>query len=71
MGAPIGAASGLKLAYAGLTKGFTALAATIITAASRAGGERASRFLGELTPLTSWGLSAAIIQMPCFAPEIT
>lgn len=37
MDAPIGAASGLKLAYAGLTKGFTALAAVIITAASRDG----------------------------------
>jgi L-threonate 2-dehydrogenase len=37
MDAPIGAASGLKLAYAGLTKGFTALAAAIITAASRDG----------------------------------
>jgi 3-hydroxyisobutyrate dehydrogenase-like beta-hydroxyacid dehydrogenase len=37
MDAPIGAASGLKLAYAGLTKCFTALAAAIITAASRDG----------------------------------
>src|ERR1700719_1084922 len=37
MDAPIGAASGLKLAYAGLTKGFTALAAAIVTAASRDG----------------------------------
>jgi putative dehydrogenase len=37
MDAPIGAASGLKLAYAGLTKGFTALASAIVTAASRDG----------------------------------
>jgi putative dehydrogenase len=37
MDAPIGAASGLKLSYAGLTKGFTALAAAIVTAATRDG----------------------------------
>jgi 3-hydroxyisobutyrate dehydrogenase-like beta-hydroxyacid dehydrogenase len=37
MDAPIGAASGLKLAYAGLTKGFTALASAIVAAASREG----------------------------------
>ncbi|HTT76599.1 MAG TPA: DUF1932 domain-containing protein [Candidatus Binataceae bacterium] len=43
MDAPIGAASGLKLAYAGLTKGFTALAAAIITAASRDGLAEALR----------------------------
>jgi 3-hydroxyisobutyrate dehydrogenase-like beta-hydroxyacid dehydrogenase len=32
---PVGAASGLKLAYAGLTKGFTALAAAMVNAAAR------------------------------------
>jgi 3-hydroxyisobutyrate dehydrogenase-like beta-hydroxyacid dehydrogenase len=32
---PIGAASGLKLSYAGLTKGFTALCATMLGAAER------------------------------------
>ena len=37
MDAPIGAASGLKLAYAGLTKGFTALASAIVTVAARDG----------------------------------
>ena len=37
MDAPIGAASGLKLAYAGLTKGFSALAAAMVAAASRKG----------------------------------
>jgi len=37
MEGPIGAASGLKLAYAGLTKGLTALGAAMITAASRDG----------------------------------
>jgi 3-hydroxyisobutyrate dehydrogenase-like beta-hydroxyacid dehydrogenase len=35
--APVGAASGLKLAYAGLTKGFTALGAAIVGAAARDG----------------------------------
>jgi 3-hydroxyisobutyrate dehydrogenase-like beta-hydroxyacid dehydrogenase len=34
---PVGAASGLKLAYAGLTKGFTALCATMLAAAQREG----------------------------------
>jgi 3-hydroxyisobutyrate dehydrogenase-like beta-hydroxyacid dehydrogenase len=34
---PIGAASGLKLSYAGLTKGFTALGAAMVAAASRDG----------------------------------
>ncbi len=34
---PVGAASGLKLAYAGLTKGFTALGAAMIGAAAREG----------------------------------
>jgi L-threonate 2-dehydrogenase len=43
MDAPIGAASGLKLSYAGLTKGFTALAAAIVTAATRDGLEEALR----------------------------
>jgi 3-hydroxyisobutyrate dehydrogenase-like beta-hydroxyacid dehydrogenase len=43
MDAPIGAASGLKLAYAGLTKGFTALAAAMVTAASRYGLAEALR----------------------------
>jgi hypothetical protein len=43
MDAPIGAGSGLKLAYAGLTKGFTALAAAIVTAATRDGLAEALR----------------------------
>ena len=37
MDGPIGAASGLKLSYAGLTKGLTALASAVITSASRNG----------------------------------
>jgi putative dehydrogenase len=43
MDGPIGAASGLKLSYAGLTKGFTALAAAIVTAATRDGLAEALR----------------------------
>jgi putative dehydrogenase len=35
--APVGAASALKLAYAGMTKGFTALATAMVHAASREG----------------------------------
>ncbi len=40
---PVGAASGLKLAYAGLTKGFTALAAAMVSAAARDGLAEALR----------------------------
>jgi putative dehydrogenase len=43
---PIGAASALKLAYAGMTKGFTALAAAMVNAAARDGFADALR--GEL-----------------------
>jgi 3-hydroxyisobutyrate dehydrogenase-like beta-hydroxyacid dehydrogenase len=40
---PVGAASGLKLCYAGLTKGFTALCATMLGAAAREGLDDALR----------------------------
>ena len=40
---PVGAASGLKLSYAGLTKGFTALCATMLGAAEREGLAEALR----------------------------
>ena len=40
---PVGAASGLKLAYAGLTKGFTALAAAMVGTAAREGLAEALR----------------------------
>ena len=40
---PVGAASGLKLSYAGLTKGFTALCATMLSAAEREGLAEALR----------------------------
>ncbi len=41
--APVGAASALKLAYAGMTKGFTALATAMVNAASREGLAEALR----------------------------
>lgn len=37
MDAPVGAASAVKLSYAGITKGFTAMASMMVLAASRAG----------------------------------
>ena len=40
---PVGSASGLKLSYAGLTKGFTALCATMLGAAEREGLTEALR----------------------------
>ncbi len=48
---PVGAASGLKLSYAGLTKGFTALCATMLAAAERDGLDDALRAeLGRSQP---------------------
>ena len=40
---PVGAASALKMSYAGINKGFTALGAAIALAATRAGAEQALR----------------------------
>ena len=40
---PVGAASALKMSYAGINKGFTALGAAIALAATRAGAEHALR----------------------------
>jgi 3-hydroxyisobutyrate dehydrogenase-like beta-hydroxyacid dehydrogenase len=56
LGASIGAASALKMSYAGITKGLTALASVMIIAASRAGtAEALRRELGESQPaLLSW-----------------
>ena len=42
-GGPVGAASALKMAYAGLNKGLTALAAAMALAATRAGAANALR----------------------------
>lgn len=49
--APVGAAKALKLSYAGITKGLTAVAATMILAAERAGaGEALKRELAASQP---------------------
>jgi 3-hydroxyisobutyrate dehydrogenase-like beta-hydroxyacid dehydrogenase len=49
--APIGAASALKMSYAGLTKGFTALGTAMILGASQAGvSEALARELSESQP---------------------
>lgn len=49
--APVGAASALKMSYAGLTKGFTALGSTMILGASQAGvAEALKRELSESQP---------------------
>jgi 3-hydroxyisobutyrate dehydrogenase-like beta-hydroxyacid dehydrogenase len=53
---PIGAASGLKMSYAGITKGLTALGAGMMLAATRAGAAEAlHRELAESQPaLLAW-----------------
>jgi 3-hydroxyisobutyrate dehydrogenase-like beta-hydroxyacid dehydrogenase len=61
---PIGAASGLKLAYAGLTKGFTALAAAMVNAAARDGLADALRVeLGRTQPALLTRLDRFVPQM--------
>jgi 3-hydroxyisobutyrate dehydrogenase-like beta-hydroxyacid dehydrogenase len=56
IGSTIGAASALKMSYAGITKGLTALASVMIMAATRAGTANVlRRELGESQPaLLSW-----------------
>ena len=56
MGEVIGAASGLKMSYAGITKGFTAIATAMMLAATRNGtAEALARELAESQPaLTAW-----------------
>ena len=53
---PIGAASALKMSYAGITKGFTALGAAMALAATRAGAAEAlHRELADSQPaLLGW-----------------
>jgi putative dehydrogenase len=53
---PIGAASALKMSYAGITKGLTALASVMILAATRAGtADALRRELGDSQPmLLAW-----------------
>ena len=54
--APVGAASALKMSYAGITKGLTALGSTMMLAATRAGADEGLRNeLAESQPeLTKW-----------------
>ena len=48
---PVGAASGLKMSYAGITKGLTALASAMMLAATRFGAASAlAAFAGENGP---------------------
>ena len=56
MAAPIGAASALKMSYAGITKGLTALGSAMMLAATRAGADTGLRNeLAESQPeLTKW-----------------
>jgi len=56
MEGPIGAASAMKMSYAGITKGFTALGAMMMLAATRAGtAEALRRELSQSQPaLLSW-----------------
>ncbi len=53
---PVGAASTLKMSYAGITKGFTALGAAMVLAATRAGtAEHLKRELADSQPqLLAW-----------------
>lgn len=65
---PIGAASAMKLSYAGITKGFTALGAAMMLAATRAG--TADALIAEMRvsqpALLSW-LTAQMPKMPAKA----
>lgn len=64
---PIGAASGLKLSYAGLTKGITALGAAMIAAASRDGLADALR--SELARSQPQILGRLARQIPAMFPK--
>ncbi len=75
MDGPVGAASALKMSYSGITKGFTALAATMLLAARRAGCDEALlEELGRSQPHFLTGLRRTIPDMfskaERFAPEM-
>ncbi|HXT80696.1 MAG TPA: DUF1932 domain-containing protein [Acetobacteraceae bacterium] len=59
---PIGAASAMKMSYAGITKGFTALGAAMMLAATRAG--TADALIAEMTVSQSALLGWLTRQMP-------
>ena len=64
---PIGAAAALKMSYAGITKGLTALAAAMLLAASRSGAStELYRELGESLPQL---LSRFEIEIPVMYPK--
>ncbi|WP_253713756.1 hypothetical protein [Bradyrhizobium sp. WD16] len=58
---PVGAASALKLSYAGITKGLVAIAATMVLAAERAGAGPALRaeLAASQPQLLVWRLAIA------------
>ncbi len=62
---PVGFASAMKLSYAGITKGFTALGAMMLLAATRAGTDSALRAeLAQSQPqLLAW-LARQVPRMP-------
>ncbi len=64
---PVGAASGLKLSYAGLTKGITALGAAMIAAATKEGLADALR--GELARTQPQILRRLARQIPAMFPK--
>jgi 3-hydroxyisobutyrate dehydrogenase-like beta-hydroxyacid dehydrogenase len=59
---PVGAASAMKMSYAGITKGFTALGATMMLAATRAG--TADALVAEMTVSQPALLKWLTTQMP-------
>jgi putative dehydrogenase len=59
---PVGAASAMKMSYAGITKGFTALGATMMLAAARAG--TADALIAEMTVSQPALLKWLTAQMP-------
>jgi 3-hydroxyisobutyrate dehydrogenase-like beta-hydroxyacid dehydrogenase len=64
---PIGAASALKMSYAGINKGLTALGAAMVLAATRAGAADALR--GELTLSQPQILAKLAIALPDMVPK--
>ncbi len=64
---PVGAASAMKMSYAGITKGFTALGAAMMLAASRAG--TADALIAEMTVSQPALLRWLTSQMPKMPPK--
>lgn len=63
---PVGAASSLKMSYAGITKGMTAIIATMVLAAERAGSGPALQraFSSSLPELWAWGGRQSVGMIP-------